>query len=65
MTNREWLESLDDKSLAFVLSRIDKAVGYYWHACQITKDGVEMWLSKEHEDEGFYDGLLTTREEKR
>jgi hypothetical protein len=54
MTNREWLSSLSDEALAYVLKKEPFCVccAYYGEHCWGTScgDGFLAWLKKEHKD---------------
>lgn len=51
MTNREWLESLDNAKLAAAMLNLRNIAPYYFYAYTDTAYGITIWLEKEYEDD--------------
>ena len=50
MTNREYLNTLNDEELAYVLAHIEEIASNYYYGYTDTVTGMTAWLKEEHHD---------------
>ena len=51
MTNREWLETLDYETLAYVMVHLRDFASWHFHNYTDTVTGITEWLNEEHQDD--------------